>query len=90
MPDRSLKALVTLSVVLGVAEIADTVVIMKENYKDSFPEGAVAFGLFFLLGAWLLRRRRVTIGAVRDVPSRSSAPTPGSTREAGLRSGRPR
>ncbi|MGH3445300.1 MAG: hypothetical protein ACRDPB_07985, partial [Nocardioidaceae bacterium] len=63
MTNRSLKALLTLSVVLGVAEFGNFVVILEEDYKDSFPQSAVVFGLLFLLGAWLLRSRRVTVGA---------------------------
>lgn len=55
-------ALIALAVLLGIGEFGSSIVIWQENYADSQPAFAVAFALLFLLGAWLLRRARVTGG----------------------------
>jgi len=63
MNSRTLTALTALIAFLGLAELADSVAIGLG--KD--PAGAgfgVAFGVFFLISAWLLRTGRVTSGAV--------------------------
>jgi hypothetical protein len=63
MNSRKLTVLTALTAFLGLAELADSVAIGLG--KD--PAGAgfgVAFGVFFLVAAWLLRSRRVTSGAV--------------------------
>ncbi len=62
---RSLTtALTALAGLLGIGEFASSIEIWQENYADSFPAGAALFGALFLLGAWLLRRTRVTAGTV--------------------------
>ena len=55
--------LVRTAVVLGVLELADTVVIAVEDYPGAAPVFAVVFGLLFLGTAWLLTRQR-TAGLV--------------------------
>jgi len=64
MNGRKITILTTVAGVLAVGEFASSVMIWKENYPGSFPLGAVAFGVFFLIAAWLLRSGRVTAGAV--------------------------
>jgi hypothetical protein len=63
MSSRKLTTLTVLTALLGLAELADSVALGLGRYP---PDAgfAVAFGVFFLLSAWLLRTGRVTSGAV--------------------------
>ena len=64
MPGRTLTALTVLALVLGVGEFGSALMIQLQGYPDAVPAFAVGFGVVFLLGAWLLRRGRVTAGTI--------------------------
>jgi hypothetical protein len=64
MDSRSLSRLLVLTVVMAVGEFASSIAIAVENYADSQPAFAIAFGVLFLISAWLLRARRITAGVV--------------------------
>ena len=64
MNGRKLTVLTTITGILALGEFASSVMIWKENYPGSMPLGAVVFGVFFLIAAWLLRSGRVTAGAI--------------------------
>jgi hypothetical protein len=61
-----LKVLTATAGVLALGEFGSAVMIWLENYDGRRADAvfAVAFGVFFLLATWLLRRGRVTAGAV--------------------------
>jgi hypothetical protein len=63
MNGRKLTTLTVLTAVLGVGELANSIAIGLG--KD--PGGAgfsAAFGVLFLVAAWLLRKSRITAGAI--------------------------
>jgi len=64
MNGRKLAILTGIAGVLALGEVGSAVIIWLERYRDSMPWGAVVFAGFFLVGAWLLRSRRVTAGSV--------------------------
>jgi hypothetical protein len=64
MNGRKVTVLTSLGGVLALGEFGSAVIIWLEKYPDSLPAAAVVFGLFFLLGAWLLRSGRVTAGTI--------------------------
>ncbi len=64
MNGRRLAILTGIAGALALGEFGSAVIIWLENYAGSFVPGAVAFGVLFLLAAWLLHSRRVTAGAV--------------------------
>jgi hypothetical protein len=64
MNGRKLAILTGIAGVLALAEVGSAVIIWLEKYPDSMPLGAVVFAGLFLVGAWLLRSRRVTAGSV--------------------------
>ena len=64
MNGRKLAILTGIAGVLALGEVGSAVIIRLEKYPDSMPLGAVAFAVLFLVGAWLLRSRRVTAGSV--------------------------
>ena len=64
MNGRKLTALTAITGILALGEFGSAVIIWQENYPGSIWPGAVAFGVFFLLAAWLLRSGRVIAGAV--------------------------
>jgi hypothetical protein len=64
MYSRTLTILTGIAGVLALGEFGSAIIIWQEDYPGSFPAGAVLFGVFFLLAAWLLRSRRVTAGTV--------------------------
>jgi hypothetical protein len=65
MNSRKLTVLTIIAGVLALGEFGSALMIWLE---DTGPAAgallAVLFGLFFLLGAWLLRSRRVTAGTI--------------------------
>jgi hypothetical protein len=64
MHGRKVTVLTSLAGVLALGEFGSAVIIWLEKYPDSLPAAVVVFGLFFLLGAWLLRSGRVTAGTI--------------------------
>jgi hypothetical protein len=64
MNGRKLTVLTAIAGMLAVGEFGSAVIIWLENYSGSFWPAGVAFGVFFLLAAWLLRSGRVVAGAV--------------------------
>jgi signal transduction histidine kinase len=64
MNGRKLAVLTAIAGVLALGEVGSAVMIWLEKYPDSMPLGAVVFAGLFLVGAWLLRSRRVTAGSV--------------------------
>jgi len=64
MNGRKLTVLSAITGILALGEFGSAVIIWLENYPGSFWPAAVAFGVFFLLAAWLLRSGRVVAGAV--------------------------
>jgi len=64
MNGRKLTVLTTIAGILALGEFGSAVMIWLEKYAGSLPLAAVVFGLFFSLGAWLLRSGRVTAGTI--------------------------
>jgi hypothetical protein len=64
MNSRTLTILTSIAGALALGEFGSAVIIWLEKYPDSLPLGAALFGVFFLLGTWLLRGRRATAGAI--------------------------
>jgi hypothetical protein len=63
MNSRTLKVLTTIVGILALGEFGSAVEIGLG--KDPWGAGfAVVFGMFFVLATWLLRRGRVTAGAI--------------------------
>lgn len=63
MSNRFASTLLTLTVVMAIGEFASSIIIAVENYADAQPEFAVAFGVLFLVAAWLQRRGQLSVGA---------------------------
>jgi MYXO-CTERM domain-containing protein len=66
MNDRKLTVLAAITAILALGEFGSAVQIgigADGPDRSGWPFGA-AFGVFFLVAAWLLRRRRITAGAV--------------------------
>ncbi len=61
--NRSPSILTKLALVMAVGECISAVVIAVENYADSAPEFAVLFAVLFFVGAWLLYKQRLIVGA---------------------------
>ena len=57
------RTLVILAGALSLAEIGSAVIIWRENYPDAQPWFAVVFSALFVIGAALVRRARVAVGA---------------------------
>ena len=64
MNGRKLTVLTTIAGVLALGEFGSAVMIWLEKYPGSLPWAAVVFGVFFVLGTWLLRSGRVTAGTI--------------------------
>jgi hypothetical protein len=64
MSTRLTTALLILTATLAAGEFVSSVIIWRENYPDSEPMFAVAFGALFLAALWLIRSGRITGGAV--------------------------
>lgn len=64
MSTRLTTALLILTATLAGGEFVSSVLIWRDNYPDSEPWFAVAFGALFLVALWLIRSGRITGGAV--------------------------
>ena len=63
MSTRLTTVLLVLITALAVGEFISAVLIWRENYPDSQPWFAVAFGVLYLAALWLVRSGRVAAGA---------------------------
>jgi len=57
------RTLAILAGALSLAEIGSAIIIWRENYPDAQPWFAVVFAALFVIGAALVRRARVAVGA---------------------------
>ena len=64
MGNRLTTVLLVLITALAVGEFISSIIIWRENYPDSQPWFAVAFGVLFLAALWLVRSGRIAAGAV--------------------------
>lgn len=64
MSNRLTTVLLVLITALAVGEFISAVIIWRENYPDSQPLFAVAFGVLYLGALWLVRSGRIAAGAV--------------------------
>lgn len=64
MGNRLPTVLLVLVAALAVGEFISSVIIWRENYPDSQPWFAVAFGVLYLAALWLVRSGRIAAGAV--------------------------
>jgi hypothetical protein len=64
MNSRTLTVLTGTAATLALGEFGSAIIIWRENYPGSLPWAAVAFAVFFIAGAWLLRSGRVMAGTI--------------------------